>query len=191
MSKQWIFSSAFIEKSLTSLFSPGHSLHGAAAGQNRASRAAAMPLLICLLLKSVIGFTIDNMISHLQQVVEQMQSRQALTQHSSCGSTSPGTCHEKVNTHTRHGFFLKTVCLDRDSLHLPCSGLTRCPPPVMFTLYLESLCQSSWISTPMLKMKVNLPSARWKDCFFTPPTSLKGWGYAVWAIIFGSPMLKG
>lgn len=43
-------------------FFPGHSLHGAAACQNRASRAAAMPLLICLLLKSVIRSTIDNII---------------------------------------------------------------------------------------------------------------------------------
>lgn len=180
------------------LFSPGHSLHGAAAGQNRASRAAAMPLLICLQLKSVksvLGSTIDNVISHLQQVVEQMQSRQALTQHSSCGSTSPGTCHEKVNTHARHGFFLKTLCLDGDNLHPPCSGLTCCPPPVMFTLYHESLrqgslCHSAWLRTPVLKMKANPPSARWKD-LMEKPTSLKGWDYAVWAIAFGSQILKG
>lgn len=125
-----------------------------------------MPLLICLLLKPVVGSTIDNMISHLQQVVEQMQARQALTQHSSCGSTSLGTCHEKVNTHTRHVFFLDFMCLDRDNLYFSCSGLTPCSPLVKFTLYCESpsqgsLCQSAGISTAMLKMKVNRPPARW------------------------------
>lgn len=154
-----------------------------------------MPLLICLQLTSVISSTIDNMTSHLQQVVEQMQSRQALTRHSSCSSISLGTCHEKVNTHTRHVFFLKTVCLDRGSLPLPCSVPTPCLPPVMFTLYHESLSQcslfhSAWTSTSVLKMNVNPPSARWKNCFF-PPTSLKGWDYVLWAITFGSQILKG
>lgn len=137
-----------------------------------------MPLLIFLQLKSVIGSTIDNMISHLQQVVEQMQSRQALTQHSSCGFTSPETCHEKVNTHRRLFFFFfpKAVCLDRDNPHFLRSGLTPCPPPVMFTIYHDSLnqgslCHSAWISTSILKMKINPPSARWKGWVFFPNKS--------------------
>lgn len=140
-----------------------------------------MLLLICLQLKSVksvVGFTIDNVISHLQQVVEKMQSRPALSQHSSCDSISPGTCHEKVNTYTRHVFLLKSVCLDRDNLHLPCFGFTCCPPTVIFTVYHESLsqgslCHSAWISTSVLKMKVNPPSARWKN-LVEKQTSLKG-----------------
>lgn len=61
-----------------------------------------MPLVICLLLKVRPWFYNRHYDSHLRQVVKQMQPRQALTQHSSCGPTSPGTLHEKVNTLPRH-----------------------------------------------------------------------------------------
>lgn len=113
MGKQQIFSSVLLKSLLPGLRSfllLLHSLHGATVGQNRASIAAAMPLLIYLLLKSAIGSTIDNIISHLQQVAEQMQSRQALTRHSSCGSTSPGNCSMKKSIHF-HGMFFPKNCL--------------------------------------------------------------------------------